>query len=69
MLRFQIKKYRVLSEKQGGAVDAGPEFQKTKKDAIDRIAKLYDVQNPTQFPDFQFQAPDLDQDETEFTKE
>ena len=67
---LQIKKYRTQSEKLGGgAVDAGTEFEQAKNDAISRIAKLYNVENPTQFPEFKFDAPDLNQDETEFTKE
>ena len=50
-------------------MDAGPEYEKTKQEAISRIAKLYNVENPNQFPEFKFEPADLDQDETEFTKE
>jgi len=60
----QIAQYKSLSEKQGGgAVDAGPEYEQRKQDAITRLGKVYNVHDPLKFPDFQFNEPDLNQDE------
>ncbi|CAK8673000.1 unnamed protein product [Clavelina lepadiformis] len=66
----QISKYNDLSSKQGGgAVDAGPEYEQARQEAINRIAKMFNVtDDPLKFPEFKFEEPDLNQDDTDFTE-
>uniref|UniRef100_H2ZDE4 ATP synthase peripheral stalk subunit F6, mitochondrial n=1 Tax=Ciona savignyi TaxID=51511 RepID=H2ZDE4_CIOSA len=58
----QITKYKQLSAKQGGGpVEAGAEYEQKKKEAIDRLSKMYNVGDPVKFPEFNFTEPNLEQ--------
>merc|ERR1712002_757375 len=60
----QVQKYKELSAAQGGGpVDAGAEYQQLKDDAIARLGKVYQVDDPLAFPTFEFAEPNLDKDE------
>nr|CAB3224519.1 ATP synthase-coupling factor 6, mitochondrial-like [Phallusia mammillata] len=60
----QVAAYKKLSTQQGGgAVDAGPEYQQQKQDAINRLKKVYNIDDPTKFPVFKFEEPDFSQDD------
>lgn len=60
----QVQSYRDQSAALGGGpVDAGPDYQRMKDDAVARLGKVYQVGDPLEFPTFQFAEPNLDKDE------
>ena len=63
---FQVQSYKDLSAAQGGgAVDAGPDYEQKKTEAIARLANIYNIKTPTEFPSFEFKEPNLAQDDIE----
>ncbi|XP_069801063.1 ATP synthase-coupling factor 6, mitochondrial [Dendropsophus ebraccatus] len=57
----KIRDYRTKSQKAGGAVDAGAEYQKELNDDISKLQRLYGGGNLEKFPDFKFEEPNLEE--------
>nr|XP_033798696.1 ATP synthase-coupling factor 6, mitochondrial [Geotrypetes seraphini]XP_033798698.1 ATP synthase-coupling factor 6, mitochondrial [Geotrypetes seraphini]XP_033803454.1 ATP synthase-coupling factor 6, mitochondrial-like [Geotrypetes seraphini] len=53
----KIREYNTKSEKAGGPVEAGPEFQKEMTENINKLQRLYGGGDMTQFPNFKFEEP------------
>ncbi|XP_044143526.1 ATP synthase-coupling factor 6, mitochondrial [Bufo gargarizans] len=56
----KIRDYRTKSQKTGGTVDAGAEYQKDLNEDISKLQRLYGGGNLEKFPDFKFEEPKLE---------
>ncbi|KAG9466146.1 hypothetical protein GDO78_017139 [Eleutherodactylus coqui] len=56
----KIREYRTKSQKSGGTVDAGAEYQKDLNEDIGKLERLYGGGNLEKFPDFKFEEPKLE---------
>ncbi|XP_071994694.1 ATP synthase-coupling factor 6, mitochondrial [Engystomops pustulosus] len=57
----KIRDYRTKSQKSGGAVDAGAEYEKDLNEDISKLQRLYGVGNLEKFPEFKFEEPNLEE--------
>ncbi|KAG8590843.1 hypothetical protein GDO81_006936 [Engystomops pustulosus] len=57
----KIRDYRTKSQKSGGAVDAGAEYQKDLNEDISKLQRLYGGGNLEEFPKFKFEEPNLEE--------
>ncbi|XP_056415416.1 ATP synthase-coupling factor 6, mitochondrial [Hyla sarda] len=57
----KIRDYKIKSQKSGGTVDAGAEYQKDLNDDISKLQRLYGGGNMEKFPDFKFEEPKLEE--------
>ncbi|XP_053310255.1 ATP synthase-coupling factor 6, mitochondrial [Spea bombifrons] len=53
----KIREYNTKSQKAGGPVDAGTEYQKDLNEDISKLQRLYGGGDLTQFPKFKFEEP------------
>ncbi|XP_040277704.1 ATP synthase-coupling factor 6, mitochondrial [Bufo bufo] len=56
----KIRDYRTKSQKTGGTVDTGAEYQKDLNEDISKLQRLYGGGNLERFPDFKFEEPKLE---------
>lgn len=56
----KIREYRTKSQKSGGAVDAGAEYQKDLNEDISKLQRLYGGGVMEKFPDFKYEEPQLE---------
>ncbi|XP_054830671.1 ATP synthase-coupling factor 6, mitochondrial [Eublepharis macularius] len=59
----KIRDYNTKSQKAGGPVDAGPEYQKDLNEGIAKLQRLYGGGDLTKFPDFKFEEPKFEEDQ------
>ncbi|XP_072254058.1 ATP synthase-coupling factor 6, mitochondrial [Pyxicephalus adspersus] len=57
----KIRDYRTKSKASGGAVDAGPEYQKDLHEDVSKLQRLFGGGDLEKFPDFKFEEPKLDE--------
>ncbi|KAM4795498.1 ATP synthase peripheral stalk subunit F6, mitochondrial [Rhinophrynus dorsalis] len=57
----KIREYNTKSQKAGGPVDAGPEYQKDMNEDINKLQRLYGGGDLTKFPDFKFEEPKFEE--------
>ncbi|XP_029435132.1 ATP synthase-coupling factor 6, mitochondrial [Rhinatrema bivittatum] len=56
----KIQEYNTKSQKAGGPVEAGPEFQKEMTEEIAKLQRQYGGGDLTLFPTFKFEEPKFD---------
>ncbi|KAJ6662470.1 hypothetical protein lerEdw1_011884 [Lerista edwardsae] len=59
----KIRDYNTKSQKTGGPVDAGPEYEKDMSEEITKLQRLYGGGDLTKFPDFKFEEPKFEEDQ------
>ncbi|XP_053164271.1 ATP synthase-coupling factor 6, mitochondrial isoform X2 [Hemicordylus capensis] len=52
----KIREYNTKSQKTGGPVDAGPEYEKDMSEETAKLQRLYGGGDLTKFPDFKFEG-------------
>ncbi|KAK9402176.1 ATP synthase-coupling factor 6 mitochondrial [Crotalus adamanteus] len=57
----KIRDYRTKSQKAGGPVDVGPEYEKEVNDQTEKLVRLYGGGDMTKFPEFKFEEPKFDE--------
>ncbi|XP_053561979.1 ATP synthase-coupling factor 6, mitochondrial [Bombina bombina] len=57
----KIREYSLKSEKLGGPVDAGAEYQKDLNEDILKLQRLYGGGDLTKFPEFKFEEPKFEE--------
>ncbi|XP_043092419.1 uncharacterized protein si:dkey-22n8.3 isoform X2 [Puntigrus tetrazona] len=57
----KIREYSTKSQASGGPVDAGPEYEKTFSEELNKLQRLYGSGGLTEFPEFKFSEPELDE--------
>ncbi|XP_077050955.1 ATP synthase peripheral stalk subunit F6, mitochondrial [Siphateles boraxobius] len=57
----KIREYNSKSKSSGGVVEAGPAYQKNLTDEITKLQRLYGGGDLTQFPQFKFPEPKLEE--------
>ncbi|XP_063161534.1 ATP synthase-coupling factor 6, mitochondrial [Candoia aspera] len=57
----KIREYKTKSQKAGGPVDVGPEYEKELKDQNEKLLRLYGGGEMTKFPEFTFEEPKFDE--------
>ncbi|XP_075710629.1 ATP synthase peripheral stalk subunit F6, mitochondrial [Rhinoderma darwinii] len=57
----KIQDYRTKSQKTGGAVDGGAEYQRDLNEDVSKLQRLYGGGNLEKFPDFKFEEPKLEE--------
>lgn len=57
----KIREYSTKSQACGGPVDAGPEYEKAFSEELAKLQRLYGSADVTEFPEFKFIEPDLDE--------
>ncbi|XP_051992959.1 ATP synthase-coupling factor 6, mitochondrial-like [Xyrauchen texanus] len=57
----KIRDYNTKSKSVGGVVDAGPAYQKNLMEEMTKLQRLYGAGDLTQFPQFKFQEPKLEE--------
>ncbi|XP_066477753.1 ATP synthase-coupling factor 6, mitochondrial [Tiliqua scincoides] len=59
----KIREYNTKSQKAGGPVDAGPEYEKDMSEEITKLQRLYGGGDLTKFPDFKFEEPKFEEEQ------
>ncbi|XP_048348508.1 ATP synthase-coupling factor 6, mitochondrial [Sphaerodactylus townsendi] len=59
----KIREYNTKSQKAGGPVDSGPEYQKDLNEGIAKLQRLYGGGDLTKFPDLKFEEPKFEEDQ------
>ncbi|XP_062982806.1 ATP synthase-coupling factor 6, mitochondrial [Elgaria multicarinata webbii] len=59
----KIREYNTKSQKAGGLVDAGPEYEKDMSEQIAKLQRLYGGGDLTKFPDFKFEEPKFEEEQ------
>ncbi|CAM4505782.1 unnamed protein product [Leuciscus chuanchicus] len=57
----KIREYNSKSKVSGGVVEAGPDYQKNLTDELTKLQRLYGGGDLTQFPQFKFPEPALEE--------
>ncbi|KAK7162299.1 hypothetical protein R3I94_004833 [Phoxinus phoxinus] len=57
----KIREYNSKSKSSGGVVEAGPAYQKNLADEMTKLQRLYGGGDLTQFPQFNFPEPKLEE--------
>ncbi|XP_073699095.1 uncharacterized protein [Garra rufa] len=57
----KIREYATKSQASGGLVDAGPEYEKAFSEELTKLQRLYGGGDLTEFPEFKFSEPVLDE--------
>ncbi|XP_051561351.1 ATP synthase-coupling factor 6, mitochondrial [Myxocyprinus asiaticus] len=57
----KIREYNTKSKSVGGVVDAGPAYQKNLMEEMTKLQRLYGGGDLTQFPQFKFPEPKLEE--------
>ena len=59
----KIREYNTKSQKAGGPVDAGPEYEKNMNEQITRLQRVYGGGDMNKFPDFKFEEPKFEDEQ------
>ncbi|XP_061483874.1 ATP synthase-coupling factor 6, mitochondrial [Rhineura floridana] len=59
----KIRDYKTKSQKTGGPVDVGPEYDKEMHEQITKLQRLYGSGDMTKFPEFKFAEPKFEEDQ------
>ncbi|XP_007430684.1 ATP synthase-coupling factor 6, mitochondrial [Python bivittatus] len=57
----KIREYRTKSQKAGGPVEVGPEYEKELNDQTEKLLRLYGGGDMNKFPEFTFEEPKFDE--------
>ncbi|XP_016415899.1 uncharacterized protein LOC107746278 [Sinocyclocheilus rhinocerous] len=57
----KIREYSTKSLASGGPVDAGPEYENAFSEELNKLQRLYGSGDLTEFPEFKFSEPELDE--------
>ncbi|KAE8621717.1 hypothetical protein XENTR_v10004940 [Xenopus tropicalis] len=57
----KIREYNTKSQKSGGPVDAGPEYQKDLTEDVTKLQRLYGGGDLAKFPEFKFEEPKFEE--------
>ncbi|XP_042573348.1 uncharacterized protein LOC109108244 [Cyprinus carpio] len=57
----KIREYSTKSQAYGGPVDAGPEYETAFSEELNKLQRLYGSGDLTEFPEFKFSEPELDE--------
>ncbi|XP_051558080.1 ATP synthase-coupling factor 6, mitochondrial-like [Myxocyprinus asiaticus] len=57
----KIREYNTKSKSAGGVVNAGPDYQKNLTEEMSKLQRLYGGGDLTQFPQFKFPEPKLEE--------
>ncbi|XP_051982457.1 ATP synthase-coupling factor 6, mitochondrial-like [Xyrauchen texanus] len=57
----KIREYNTKSKSAGGVVNAGPAYQKNLTEEMSKLQRLYGGGDLTQFPQFRFPEPKLEE--------
>ncbi|XP_053242509.1 ATP synthase-coupling factor 6, mitochondrial [Podarcis raffonei] len=59
----KIREYNTKSQKTGGPVDAGPEYEKSLHEQMVKLQRVYGGGDMTKFPEFKFQEPKFEEEQ------
>ncbi|XP_070610085.1 ATP synthase-coupling factor 6, mitochondrial-like [Erythrolamprus reginae] len=57
----KIREYKTKSQKTGGPIDVGPEYEEELKEQAEKLTRLYGGGDMTKFPEFKFEEPKFDE--------
>ncbi|XP_042316657.1 ATP synthase-coupling factor 6, mitochondrial [Sceloporus undulatus] len=59
----KIRDYNTKSQKAGGPVDAGTEYERDMNEQVLKLQRLYGGGDLTKFPDFKFEEPKFEEEQ------